>query len=281
MRYAYCINGFEEFNANVDLACEAEQAGWDGFFLPDGLALEVPDHGPLPLFDPWVVMGAIAVRTTRIRFGTMITPISRRRPWKVARECVTVDRLSNGRLILSVGMGAAQDDGGFNKVGEAMDLKVRAQRVDEGLAIIDGLWKAKPFSFAGEHFRVDNMTMVPRPVQSPRIPIWVVGVWQKPKSMSRAIAWDGIIPQRFNDWKPFEPDDIRAIRDYVSEHRTTDAPFDIIAGGVSEEKNAARASEHVRAFADAGATWWVENDMGSLPLEKLRERLRRGPPVLA
>ena len=78
MRYAYCINGFEDFNANIDLACEAEEAGWDGFFLPDGLALEVPNHGAMPLFDPWVIMGAIAVKTTRIRFGTMITPISRR-----------------------------------------------------------------------------------------------------------------------------------------------------------------------------------------------------------
>src|SRR5438093_631376 len=260
MRYAYCINGFEDFNANIDLACVAEQAGWDGFFLPDGLALEVPGYGPMPLFDPWVLMGAIAIRTTRIRFGAMITPISRRRPWKVARECVTVDRLSNGRLIFSVGMGAATDDSGFNKVGEAMDIKVRAQRVDEGLEIINGLWKTKPFSFAGEHFRVDNMTMVPGPAQSPRIPIWVVAVWQKPKSMRRALAWDGIIPQRFNDWTPFAPDDIRAIRDYVLEHRTTDTPFDIIAGGAIEEKNVARASEHVRAFAEAGATWWVEGD---------------------
>ena len=279
MRHAYCINGFEDFNANVDLACEAELAGWDGFFLPDGLALEVPEYGPLPLFDPWVVMGAIAVRTTRIRFGTMITPISRRRPWKVARECVTVDRLSDGRLIFTVGMGAAKDDSGFNKVGEAMDLKVRAQRVDEGLTIINGLWTAKPFSFAGQHYHVDNMTMVPGPAQSPRIPIWVVGVWTKPKSMRRALAWDGIIPQRFNDWKPFEPDDIRAIRDYIAEHRTSNAPFDIIAGGVTDEKNAARASEQARAFADAGATWWVEGDMGSLSFEKLRKRLRRGPPA--
>src|SRR5262249_45417654 len=105
-----------------------------------------------------------------------------------------------------------------------------------------------------------------------------VGVWQKPKSMRRAIAWDGIIPQRFNDWTPFAPSDIRAIRDYVATHRTTDAPFDIIAGGATSDINAPQASEHVRSFAEAGATWWVEGDMGSLSFEKLRERLRRGPP---
>src|SRR6266850_1526244 len=141
MRYACAINGAETFNAAVDFACEAEQAGWDGFFLPDGIAI-----GDYPLFDPWVVMGAIAARTSRIRFGTMITPVSRRRPWKLARECVTVDQLSKGRLILAVGMGAANDDGGFRKVGEAMDLKIRAERVDEALAIIDGLWTGKPYT---------------------------------------------------------------------------------------------------------------------------------------
>ena len=279
MRYAYCINGFEDFNANVDLACEAEEAGWDGFFLPDGLALEALNYGPLPLFDPWVVMGAIAVRTQRIRFGAMITPLSRRRPWKVARECVTVDQLSNGRLIFSVGMGAATDDGGFHKVGEAMDLKIRAQRVDEGLQIIAALWKGQPTSFAGEHFRLDNITMLPPPVQNPRIPIWVVGVWEKPKSMRRALAWDGLIPQRFRDWQPFTAEDIRKVRDYVLEHRSSGGPFDIIAGGATPDKNSKQASEFLRQFDEAGATWWVEGDMGTLSFDKCRERIRRGPLV--
>jgi len=274
MRYAYCINGFEDFNANIDLACEAEETGWDAFFLPDGLALEIPSHGALPLFDPWVVMGAIAIRTSRIRFGTMITPISRRRPWKLARECVTVDQLSKGRLILAVGMGAAADDGGFHKVGEAIDLKIRAQRVDEGLAIIDGLWKGVPLTFRGEHFHVDNMTMLPRPFQTPRIPIWVVGVWGKPKSMRRALSWDGIIPQRYRDWQPFSPDEVRSIRDYVFKQRTDNRPFEIIAGGM-----AAGNPQAVRPFIEAGATWWVEGDMGSLSFDALRERLRQGPPV--
>jgi len=136
-----------------------------GRILPDGISV-----GKYPLFDPWVVMGAIAARTKRIRIGTMVTPVSRRRPWKLARECVTVDQLSQGRLILAVGMGAAEDDGGFSKVAEAMDLKVRAQRVDEGLQIMAGLWKGKPYSFSGEHFRVDNMVMLPRPVQSREFP---------------------------------------------------------------------------------------------------------------
>jgi len=273
MRYGYYINGLKDFNANVDLACEAEEAGWDGFFLPDGLSIEMPKYGALPLFDPWVVMGAIAVRTLRIRFGTMITPISRRRPWKVARECVTVDQLSRGRLILTIGMGAAEDDGGFHKVGEAMDLKIRAQRVDEGLGIIDGLWKGKPYTFVGAHYRVDSMTMLPRPFQKPRIPIWIVGVWEKPRSMRRALSWDGIIPQRYRDWKPFSADDIHKIRDYVATRRGDNLPFEIIAGGVNG------SAKSVRPFVKAGATWWVQGDRGTPTFAKLRQGLRQGPPV--
>jgi alkanesulfonate monooxygenase SsuD/methylene tetrahydromethanopterin reductase-like flavin-dependent oxidoreductase (luciferase family) len=274
MRYGYCINGFEDFNANIDLACEAEEAGWDGFFVPDGLAIEVPDQGPLPLFDPWVLMGAIAVRTTKIHFGTMITPLSRRRPWKVARECVTVDHLSKGRFILGAGLGAATDDGGFHKVGEAMDVIVRAEQLDEALAIVDGLWKGEPYTFNGRHFQVDNLRMLPLPFQSPRIPIWVVGVWGKPRSMRRALAWDGIIPQRYKEWQPFTADDIRRIRDYVLAERLNARRLEIVAGGLTGSD-----ANGVRAFAEAGATWWVEGDMGTLSFEKVRERLRQGPPA--
>lgn len=154
MRYACVLNGARSFNAFLDLVCEAEAAGWDGFFLPDGLAIK-----GIQLFDPWVMMGAIAARTSRIRFGAMITPVSRRRPWKLAKECATVDHLSKGRLIFAAGLGAWPDDEGFGRVGEAVDIKVRAQRLDEGLEIMDGLWKGKPYSFSGEHFKVDKMTM--------------------------------------------------------------------------------------------------------------------------
>jgi hypothetical protein len=278
MRYAYSITAADDFNAVIDLACEAEQAGWDGFFVPDGIAIEVAGSGAFPLFDPWVVLGAIAVRTSRIRLGTLITPVPRRRPWKLARECVTADRLSNGRLIFSVGLGAATDDGGFHKVGEAMDLSVRADRLDEGLAVVDALWKGSPCTFAGKHFQVQGMTMIPPPVQKPRIPIWVVAVWQKPKSMRRMLLWDGVIPQKFNSYDPLSPDDIRQLCAYVAEHRTAQGPFDIIAGG-STAPNLQGAADMVRPYADAGATWWIEGDMAADTVQKILERVRQGPPV--
>jgi len=267
MRYGIVINGAKTFSAAIDMVCEAEAAGWDGFFLPDGIAIQ-----GFPFFDPWVMMGAIAQRTTKIRFGPLITPVTRRRPWKLAKECVTVDHLSNGRLILGVGLGAAEDDEGFKSVGEATDLKVRARRTDESLQIIDGLWKEKPFSFSGEHFRVDKMLMVPQPIQKPRIPIWVVGVWNKPKSMKRALAWDGFIVQTFRGTSPLSAEEIRKVKDYVAEHRADQNQFEIIASGSTSGKTAKRPAEIVRPFIDAGATWWIEGD------PKL-DRIRKGPPV--
>jgi hypothetical protein len=279
MRYAYCINAGDDFNAVIDLACEAEQAGWDAFFVPDGIAIDVPNLAPLPLFDPWVVLGAIAARTSRIRVGTMITPVPRRRPWKLARECVTADHLSKGRLILSVGLGAATDDAGFYKVGEAMDLRVRAERLDEGLAIMDGLWKGTAQTFAGKHYRLDGMTMIPSPVQKPRIPIWVVAVWQKPKSMRRILSWDGVIPQKYNSYQPLTPDEIRELRAYVTEHRKGQGSFDVITGGSSVGKKTQRSGDIVRPYVDAGATWWIEGDMAADTVQKCFDRVRKGPPI--
>jgi alkanesulfonate monooxygenase SsuD/methylene tetrahydromethanopterin reductase-like flavin-dependent oxidoreductase (luciferase family) len=197
----------------------------------------------------------------------------------MARETVSLDHLSNGRLILGVGLGAADDDGGFCKVGEAMDLKVRAQRLDEGLQVMAGLWSGQPFSFSGEHYRVQKMTMLPPPVQSPRIPVWVVGVWQTEKSMQRALRWDGIIPQKYRSMSRLTPDEIRAMKQFIDEQRTATTPFDIIAAGSTPGGNRKQAVKKVRPFAEAGATWWLESIM-TFSTDKLRARIKQGPPRL-
>jgi luciferase-like monooxygenase len=277
MQYGFVIEGGDA-NATSELAQEAEAAGWDGVFIADAIDIGIPNSPPFPWFDPWIVLAALAMRTERIRIGTMITPVPRRRPWKLARETVTLDHLSKGRLIFGAGLGAAEDDGGFCKVGEAMDIKVRAQRLDEGLAILDGLWSGKPFSFSGEHYEVKEMTMLPAPVQSPRIPVWVPGVWTKERSMARALRWDGIIPQKYKSMDRMTPAEIRELKKFVDEHRSSSTPFDIVVGGTTPGGNQKRAAKTVSAFEEAGATWWLESAMASA--DKVCKRIKLGPPRL-
>jgi alkanesulfonate monooxygenase SsuD/methylene tetrahydromethanopterin reductase-like flavin-dependent oxidoreductase (luciferase family) len=266
----------------VALAAEAEAAGWDGVFIADAISVGLPNAPAFPLFDPWALLAAMAVRTERIRLGTFITPVSRRRPWKLAREAVTVDHLSNGRMILCAGLGAAEHDGGFCKVGEAMDLRTRAERLDEGLDIIGELWSGRPVSFAGKHFRVEKLAMQPVPVQQPRIPVWVVGVWPKEKSMARALRWDGVIPQNYRAMQTGQMQvtaaTVKEICDYAAKRRMGKSAFDVISGGMAlAKKKKGEAARVVAPYAEAGATWWLEN-MEQLSLEKARTRIPLGPP---
>ncbi len=278
MRYGFIIPR-GDVHTIIELAVAAEAAGWDGVFYWDGICIE----GAGPIFDPWVVLGAIALRTSRVRIGAMLTPPSRRRPWKLARETVTVDHLSGGRLILPVGLGAL-DDGGFGKVGEPTDRKTRAELLDESLQILAGLWSGKPFSFSGKHYHLDEMTFLPPPAQQPRIPIWVVGAWPRSKSMARALRYDGLLPDKRNpDGTPAKealtPDDYRAMKAYIDERRDATTPFDIIREGETPGDAPAEAAAIVRPWAEAGATWWMESRWDfSTPLEAVRERIEQGPP---
>jgi len=260
----------------LEMAIEAEEAGWDGVFYWDGIYIESAGL----MYDPWVILAAMALQTKRVRLGAVLTPVSRRRPWKLARETVTVDHLSHGRLIVPVGLGAL-DDGGFAKVGEATDRKVRAELLDEGLDILTGLWSGKPFHFQGKHYHLDEMTFQPRPVQSPRIPIWVVGAWPSMKSMQRVLRYDGLLPTKLtspgND-NTITPDDIRAMKAYIEDHRTLMTPFDIVWEGETPGDDRARAAQIIQPYIDAGITWWTESRWFTEDIEAIRTRIRQGPP---
>jgi Luciferase-like monooxygenase len=215
----------------------------------------------------------------------MLTPPSRRRPWKLARELITLDHLSNGRMLLPVGLGAAEDDAGFYKVGEVMSLKERAHILDESLDILNGLWSGQPFTYSGQHYHVEGMTLLPPPVQQPRIPIWVVGAWPRQKSMQRALRWDGIMPSKKDGTNtPMTPADVRAMRTYIDENRPTFAshtatPFDIIIEGETPGNNPSQAAAIVREWGEAGATWWLESMWGDGVTEAdVRQRIQQGPP---
>lgn len=261
----------------AELAAEAEAAGWDGVFYYDAIAI-----GDAPFFDPWVVMAAMAMRTERVRLGSIVTPPSRRRPWKLAREAMTLDRLSNGRLIMPVGLGTL-DDAGFANVGEPTEARIRAEMLDESLTILTGLWTGEPFAFEGRHYRFGPMTFRPTPVQRPRIPIWVIGAWPHERSMRRAIRWDGIYVQAQDaDDKPASgPDPIRDVVSYVRRERPSDLahkPFDVIVEGTTPADDPAAAAALARACAGAGATWWIEADWTNASVDLMRARIGAGPP---
>jgi alkanesulfonate monooxygenase SsuD/methylene tetrahydromethanopterin reductase-like flavin-dependent oxidoreductase (luciferase family) len=253
----------------ADLAALAETHGWDGVFTWDGVAI-----GTMDTYDPWVVMAAMAMRTERVRLGAIVTPPARRRPWKLARETMTLDRLSNGRLVLPVGLGTT-DDGAFGNVGEPTEVRIRAERLDESLAILEGLWTGEPFGYAGRHYRFEPMTFRPTPVQQPRIPIWPVGAWPNERSMRRTLAWDGVIAQVEG------AESIREIVEWAEREwpaATRDRPWDVIAEGNTAADDPAAAVAVVAEHAAAGATWWVESDWESGTVETIRRRIEAGPP---
>jgi alkanesulfonate monooxygenase SsuD/methylene tetrahydromethanopterin reductase-like flavin-dependent oxidoreductase (luciferase family) len=252
-----------------DLAAEAEAAGWDGVFYWDAVAI-----GGMEIYDPWIVMAVMAMRTERVRLGAIVSPPSRRRPWKLARETMTLDQLSNGRLIVPVGLGAL-DDAAFGNVGEATEARTRAEMLDESLAILEGLWSGEAYGHEGEHYRFGPMTFRPTPVQRPRIPIWVVGAWPNERSVRRALRFDGILPQTT------DPEQIRALVVHIERERppTGKTPFEIMVEGVTPADPAA-AGAAVAPLADAGATWWVESDWSDATVESLRRRIAAGPPAV-
>lgn len=250
------------------MASLAEEAGWDGVFLEDYIVHWCASD--CQTCDPWISLSAIALCTKRIRLGTTVTPLSRRRPWKVAREAVTLDHLSNGRLILGVGLGDVNEPG-FTKVGEVMDDRQRAKRVDEALDILAGLWSGKPFTYKGQYYQISEVTFLPKPLQTPRIPIWVGGNWPRKGPVRRAMRWDGFLPA-----DPMKPEDVRKLRALVQNRRTTLGQFDIAIGGRERSADWDRERATIKSLADAGATWWLEG-VEPADLDVMRASVKRGP----
>jgi hypothetical protein len=257
----------------LDQAILAEQAGWDGIFVWE------TGYG----VDPWSLLAAVAARTTRIRLGTMLTPLPWRRPWKVASQVATLDQLSGGRAILAVGLGAA--DAELPDTGEVTGIRVRAERLDEGIDLIRALWAGRN-AYRGKHytFQMGRMDLgqATRPVQE-RIPVWVVGVWPRPRSMRRVLRCDGIIPQYRLDGREPQPGDARAVKDWLTDHGAGSA-VDVIADGQTPADDHAAAAAAVTPWAEAGCTWWLETRWEMPPgagerAHLVRERLTAGPPT--
>lgn len=260
----------------AELAQLAEGHGWDGVFLEDYMSHWTGE----PTCEPWVALAAIAMTTSRITIGTEVTPVARRRPWKLARETVTLDRLSGGRLILGVGIGDPSDPS-LASTGEATDPRRCAALVDEALEILVGLWSGEPFSYHGEHYQLGETTFLPRPAQQPRIPIWIGGGWPHRGPVRHAARWDGSCLYKVpggGDWADFTPDDIRALKADIAHHRRETTPFEIVIGGRQRESDWEQERALIASLAEAGAIWWVEYIPVSFgDLTKIRERICAGP----
>jgi Luciferase-like monooxygenase len=258
----------------LELAVLAEQAGWDGIFVWEAA------YG----VDAWTLLAAIAARTTRIKLGTMLTPLPWRRPWKVASQVATLDQLSGGRAILAVGIGATGTE--LPTAGETTDLHERAERLDEGIDLIRDIWAGQQ-SFHGKHYVYDGGQMdlgrMARPVQE-RIPIWVVGLWPRPKSMRRVLRCDGIIPQYQLAGREAAPSDAQEAKNWLIDHGAS-AGLDMISEGETPADDRAAAAAAVTPWAAAGCTWWLEtrwqmaDDADGRMDQVVRERLAAGPPT--
>lgn len=283
MRYALSLpvmgDGCDP-RALAELAHIAEEAGWDGIFVEDYVVHEDEQHQPDPVYDPWVVLTAMALATSRVRLGPMVTPLPRRRPWQVAKEMATLDALSGGRMILGVGTGdpQGQDYATFHEPAVTGD---RGAMLDEALEVIVGLWRGEPLSYRGAYYTVREATMLPRPVQAPHIPIWVGGGFPKRGPVRRAARWDGSCMYRHTDdwsWLDLTPEEVRAIRAAAEAEHGPDASFDIAVGGRRRRDDLDTERAHIRAVAEAGATWWNEYVTPALGgVAAMRERITGGP----
>lgn len=263
MRYGIClanIGTYADPRVSVRVAHAAEASGWDGLFIWDHLAFV---WGP-PAADPWIVLAAIASATERIRLGTAVTPVARRRPQVLANQVATLDVLSQGRVVFGAGLGGSQSE--FGKFGEPTDAKVRASMLDEGLDVLRRLWSGEEVTHHGDHYTVEGVKLAPTPVQD-HLPIWIGG--NRPPSLRRAARWDGWVADSADPTgMTLSPDEV------ANSIRSIGRGSDYVVAVLGEQDRGDPA-----AYERAGATWWLENvhDLRGSPDEMLA-LVKSGPP---
>jgi probable F420-dependent oxidoreductase len=272
MYFAICVVPFGDY-ANprpvVALAQAAEAAGWEAIFVWDHLAFA----WGVPSGDPWIILAAATQATRRIRLGTAVTPLPRRRPHIVANAMATLDQLSGGRMIFGAGLGGVPRE--YAAFGEPEEASVRGAMLDEGLEILDRLWSGEVVSHEGRYYQVRGVALGPLPVQRPRVPIWIGG--ESKPALRRAARWDGWVfgGDDENAAMVKEPGQVAESLAYLGKHRSNLTPFDVAMTGVS----AAEGRSIARDYEAAGVTWWLESIHGFRGShEQLLARVKAGPP---
>ena len=272
MRYGLSVPNFAEPSRLVELAVSSEAAGWDGFFLWDHIVVD--RASPPPICEPWTTLAAAAVMTTRIRLGTLVTPVPRRRPWVLARQVCTVDHLSSGRATLGVGLGvpAAEE---YAALGESADPRRHGEILDEALTVIDALWSGEAVSHDGAYFTIDGVRFGPRPIQRPRIPIWCAASLPSRAGVRRSARWDGVAPMYSvpGEMRPVTPDEVASVVTELDGSGRAE-PSDVVVWVI------APSAELRRSYAQAGATWLIEGPApGQDWLQDAAAIATGGPPV--
>jgi alkanesulfonate monooxygenase SsuD/methylene tetrahydromethanopterin reductase-like flavin-dependent oxidoreductase (luciferase family) len=287
VRFSINIPNFGDFadpRTVATVAAAAEQAGWDGLFVWDHVVHDKARRVGQPFGDPWMLLTAAALATSHLKLGTMVTPVPRRRPEQLARQVANLDVLSGGRVIFCAGVGGPVEDE-FGSFGDTTDLVVLAERLDEGLELLQRYWAGEQVDHHGRHYQVRDVALLPVPVQRPRPPVWIGGFWPRRRPMRRAARWDGAAPLFASAGHGLLPPvgEVRDLVAYIREHREgrTEIPFEIVVGGATPS-DPAEARETVATMADAGATWWDERQLQSSDdlhrqIPVLR-RIEKGPP---
>ena len=288
MRFSINIPNFGDFadaRSVATVAAAAEEAGWDGLFVWDHVVHDKRRRQGQPFGDPWMLLTAAALATSRIRLGPLVTPVARRRPEQLARQVATLDAVSAGRVIFGAGLGGPIDDE-FGSFGEPTDPVVLAERLDEGLDLLAQYWSGDVVNHAGRHYRVTDVALLPPSVQRPRPPIWIAGYWPNRAPMRRAARWDGVVPLFLSARHGQVPDvdELRELIAYINQRRDDrSSAFEVVVGGVTPGDPVA-ARELIAPLVDVGATWWderqVQTDDDFLRLEPVLRRVQQGPPVL-
>jgi alkanesulfonate monooxygenase SsuD/methylene tetrahydromethanopterin reductase-like flavin-dependent oxidoreductase (luciferase family) len=286
VRFSINIPNFGDFadpRTVAAVASAAEQAGWDGLFVWDHV---LHRRHRRAFGDPWMLLTAAALATSRIRLGTLVTPVARRRPQQLARQVATLDAVSGGRVIFAAGLGGPIEDE-YGSFGEPTDPVVLAERLDEGLDLLQRYWSGEAVDHRGRHYQVRDVTLLPASTQRPRPPVWIGGFWPHRRPMRRAARWDGAVPL-FVDARHGQAPPVDQVRDlvaYLHRHRSADLndrPFEIVLGGVSPG-DPARARDLLGPLVDVGATWWDERQLQSSDqidqLAPVLRRIEQGPPA--
>jgi len=263
MQFGLYLPNFGAFADPVglaSLAATAEAAGWDGLFLWDHV---VRREGDYDLADPWISLAAVATATSRLRIGPLVTPLPRRRPWNVAKQAVTLDHLSGGRMVLGVGLGTPRGPE-FPAFGEETDLRVRGDMLDEALIVVRRAWSGETVRHTGPHYRVEGVRFLPRPVHG-TIPVWGATESVGGRAVRRAAGLDGVFPIGMS------PGDLPALMDAVAASRPAGAgPFDVVV--YSDDPDDARR------WRGSAVTWWLRLLPFDRPLAETRPIVEAGPP---